>query len=59
MMVKIGDKIVIIDMGGEPQYAGCEGVVESIDALGQIHGTWGGCEIIPETDSYEIIKEVE
>ncbi len=58
-MVKVGDKIKILDMDGEPQYAGREGVVEHIDALGQIHGTWGGCAIIPETDSYKIIKEVE
>ena len=55
-MVKVGDKIKIISMDGEPQYAGKEGVVESIDDIGQIHGTWGGCGIIPYVDKFEIIN---
>ena len=54
-MVKIGDKIKITSMNGEPQYAGKIGVVEHIDDAGQIHGTWGGCAIIPNVDEYEII----
>ena len=54
-MVKIGDKIKIISMNGEPQYAGKIGVVEHVDDAGQIHGTWGGCAIIPNVDEYEII----
>ena len=54
-MVKIGDKIKIISMNGEPQYTGKIGTVEHIDDIGQIHGTWGGCAIIPGTDEYEII----
>jgi hypothetical protein len=29
-------------MYGEPQYAGREGVVRTIDSIGQIHGSWGG-----------------
>lgn len=28
------------------------GVVESIDSLGQIHGTWGGLSVIPKVDKY-------
>ena len=56
-MVKIGDKVRIIVMYGEPQYSGREGIVERIDDEGQMHGTWGGCDIIPETDSYEVIEE--
>jgi hypothetical protein len=54
-MVKIGDKIKIISMNGEPQYAGKIGTVEHIDDMGQVHGTWGGCAIIPGVDEYEII----
>ena len=54
--MKIGDKIKIVYMDGEPQYTGREGVVERIDDAGQIHGTWGGCAIIPEADSFEILK---
>lgn len=56
-MVKVGDKIKILSMEGEPQYEGKEGIVEHIDALGQLHGTWGGCAVIPETDSYTVIYE--
>ena len=55
-MPKVGDKIRIIYMEGEPQYAGREGIVEFIDDAKQIHGTWGGCALIPGSDSWEIIK---
>ena len=53
--VHIGDRIKIIHMEGEPHYKDREGVVTHIDDAGQIHGTWGGCAIIPEIDTY-IIK---
>jgi hypothetical protein len=55
--VKIGDTIKIIKMEGEPQYTDREGVVTHIDDAGQIHGTWGGCAIIPEVDTYIILKK--
>lgn len=55
-MANIGDLIRIIDMDGEPRYSNKEGVVEYIDSLGQIHGTWGGCALIPGVDSFEIVK---
>lgn len=55
--VEPGDKIRIIDMAGESHYAGRTGEVEHIDDMGQIHGTWGGCAIIPEEDTYELITE--
>ena len=55
-MPKVGDKIRIICMEGEPRYTGREGIVQYIDDAGQIHGTWGGCAIIPESDSWEVIE---
>ena len=55
-MVKVGDKIRIINMEGEPQYAGREGTVKFIDDAGQIHGTWGGCALIPDEDEWEVIE---
>lgn len=55
--MKVGDKIEILYMEGEPQYTGKCGTVEHIDSMGQAHGTWGGCAIIPETDRYKIIEE--
>ena len=57
MNVKVGDKIRIVYMNGEPQYNGKVGIVQIIDGIGQIHGTWGGCALIPGTDEFEIIKE--
>jgi len=57
-MVKIGDKIKILYMDGEPQYTNKEGEVTLIDDAGQIHGTWGGCAIIPEIDEFEVIENV-
>ena len=56
-MVKVGDMIRIIAMDGEPHYSGSEGTVTHIDDMGQIHGDWGGCAIIPETDSYVITNK--
>lgn len=55
-MPKVGDKIRIISMQDEPSYNGKEGVVEFIDDANQIHGTWGGCALIPEIDVFEIIR---
>ena len=54
--IKIGDTIKIIKMDGEPQYTNREGVVTYIDDAGQIHGTWGGCAVIPEVDEFIILE---
>ena len=58
-MINIGDTILIVRMdddGGKDlqakRYDGKTGVVESIDSLGQIHGTWGGLSVIPKVDKY-------
>ena len=56
-MLKVGDVIQIIEMKGETRYAGARGIVTSIDGIGQAHGTWGGCAIIPNEDSYRVIKK--
>lgn len=55
MKVEIGYTLRIYKMKGEPQYSGKVGTVEKIDDAGQIHGTWGGCALIPGEDSFEII----
>lgn len=55
-MAKVGDKIRIISMEGEPNYTGKEGVVEFIDGIGQLHGTWGGLAVIPGEDDFVVIK---
>ena len=55
MKIKIGDKIRIIHMEGEPQYTGKEGTVEFIDDAGQLHGSWGGLAVLPDEDEFEVI----
>lgn len=56
MNVKIGDKIKIIEMKGEPKYTGKVGIVQIIDGIGQLHGSWGGLAVQPENDIIEIIS---
>lgn len=53
--VHIGDKIKIIEMEGEPQYTGKIGIVEYIDDIGQLHGSWGGLALLSEVDNFEIL----
>ena len=36
-----------------------EGVVEFIDSMDQIHGTWGGLALIPGEDDFIVIKRAE
>lgn len=57
-MVKVGDRVRIIHMDGEPRYTGKEGVIIYIDSIGQFHGTWGGCALVPDVDEYEIVTEI-
>lgn len=57
--VNIGDTIRIINMNDAlsgSRYNGREGVVEGIDSLGQLHGTWGGLAVLPEEDDFIVIK---
>ena len=60
--VNIGDRIRIVRMdddGGKDTHAGDydgrTGVVEHIDSLGQLHGSWGRLAVIPGTDEYELL----
>ena len=58
MGVKVGDQIRIIHLTGEDsRYDGREGTVEYIDAIGQLHGTWGGLAVIPEEDEFVVIGQ--
>ena len=57
---KVGDTIRIIHTNPLIHfYKNKVGVVEFIDNDGQLFGTWGNLQIIPETDKFEIIKEKE
>ena len=53
----IGKTVRIVSMAGEPHYTGRTGVVRHVDDAGQIHGSWGGCAIVPEEDVYEVVKD--
>jgi hypothetical protein len=56
MSVNIGDTIVIDGMLDEPKYNGSYGVVQSIDDLGELHGTWGKFTVIPDVDQFHVEK---
>ena len=51
----LGKTIRIITMRGEPDYAGRQGVIEHVDGLNQLYGTWGSLAVIPEVDTYEFV----
>jgi hypothetical protein len=53
--VKVGDMIHIFAMYGEPEYKDREGIVEYIDDIGQIHGTWGGLAL-NQQDDWTVIR---
>lgn len=53
---KIGDRIMIVHMDGEPNYDGRTGYITSIDDYGQLHGTWGYLAVVPKIDDIEIIN---
>jgi len=54
-LAQIGAKVLILEMKSEPNYSGKSGIIEHIDDIGQLHGTWGGCALIPTEDTYFII----
>lgn len=56
---KVGDTIRIISMPGILCYTNKVGVVEFIDNMGQLHGTWGSLVVVPSEDTIEIIGEKE
>ena len=63
---KVGDRIRIVRMDGEPGYSGREGVIEHVSPayepagiLEQLHGTWGGLAVQPSKDTIEIIQQGE
>ena len=46
---KVGQRIRIIHLEGEDcRYDGKEGVIEHIDGIGQLHGTWGSSPLSPK-----------
>ena len=63
---KVGDRIRIVRMDGEPEYSGREGVIEHISHAYEIagdpeefHGTWGFKPVYPERDTIEMIQQGE
>lgn len=56
---RVGDKIRILEMKGEPQYGGKTGVIERIDDMGQLLGTWGWLAVQPGNDTIEIIRRAK
>ena len=57
--VHVGDTIKIprLDDPYDNTYVGREGVIEFIDSMGQLHGTWGGLAVIPGEDRFVVIEK--
>lgn len=53
--VYTGRMIEIVYMKGEPKYTGRQGVVELVDDMGQLHGTWGGLAVDPNVDAIKFV----
>lgn len=53
---QVGDRVYIFEMRDEPSYTAKVGVVEHIDDMGQLHGTWGGCAVVPSEDVYMVLQ---
>lgn len=53
----LGRTIEIINLSDEPfvSYSGRTGLVEYIDDIGMLHGTWGSLAIIPEADEFIVL----
>lgn len=51
----LNKNIKIISMDGEPGYNGKEGLVEYVDGIGQLFGTWGGLAVNLDVDTVKII----
>ena len=49
------DKKNMVDTVFKKDYDGTIGVVDLVDDAGQIHGSWGGCALIPGVDDLDII----
>jgi hypothetical protein len=52
----VGKEIRIITMEGEPHYTGKQGIIKSVDGIGQLHGSWGGLAVNPSVDNFEVLK---
>jgi len=53
----LGKTIEIVNLADEPfvSYGGRTGLVEYIDDIGMLHGTWGSLAIIPEVDEFIVL----
>ena len=47
----------IIHIDEEPFFSGKVGIVDHIDDIVQIHGSWGGRAVVPGVDIFELMEE--
>ena len=52
----LSQRTIKLDDPYDHSYVGREGVVEFIDSMDQIHGSWGGLALIPGEDDFIVIK---
>lgn len=53
----LGCEIVITHLSGEDgTYDGKSGIVEYVDDMGDLHGTWGFLAVIPGQDRFRVVS---
>ena len=59
MKYEVGMIIFIIHIANEEEeYFGRVGVIEKIDDIGQLHGSWGGLALIPNVDEFVVVGDL-
>ena len=53
--IYLGKEVHVVINDGIDFFSGV-GVVERVDDIGQLHGTWGGLGVMPGEDQITIIK---
>jgi len=59
LITKVDDKSFMFPSGTDSQakeMEGLSGIVESIDDMEQLHGTWGGLAVLPEADEFVVLS---
>ena len=59
MKYEVGMIVFIIHIVDDSEdYFGRVGVIEKIDDIGQLHGSWGGLALIPNVDEFVVVGDL-
>lgn len=59
MKYEVGMIVFIIHIVDDSEdYFGRVGVIEHIDDIGQLHGSWGGLALVPDLDDFVVVGDL-